>query len=386
MSNSISKILIVSEYAPPNIEGIPIQMGNVLRHFPNGSYAVFTHKPKRSRFLTDPDTKLDAPYYYFRTDYFCDVKFLRRQDIQPIIAFLTIPFLVFKILLIFKKERCDKILAPTNMGPFFVSAFFVSLIVKVPLHSFFYDAYSLYFSPITNKFNNWMAKYFEPKVINKSKKIFVTSEAMSDYYKEKYGRDSILIPHSFEDDLLSKIKNKKSGRKIVFTGMIGRGDDRLECLLEAIKEMPDVELELYVPTKRDLNINLPNVKVAYSTREEIPEVLSRADVLFLPRTFHTFHSKMLMKIASPSKMAEYLASGKPILVLAPEDSYISDFAKKNGFALVLNELNPIKLKQYIYKLLNDYSLRQKLIKNAEKVKDRHKASIVSLKLQKALFE
>ena len=97
---------------------------------------------------------------------------------------------------------------------------------------------------------------------------------MSDYYKEIYGRDSILIPHSFDDKQLSKIKNNQIGRKIVFTGMISRGDDRLECLLEAIREMPDIELDLNIPTKRDLNINLPNVRVDFSERKEIPNILS----------------------------------------------------------------------------------------------------------------
>lgn len=375
------KALIISEYAPPNIEGIPIQMGNVLRHFPKGSYAVFTHKPKNSRFLTDPETKLDTQYYYFRTDYFCDVKLLRRQDIQPIIAFLTVPFLVAKIILVFRRGGFNKILAPNNMGPFFVSAFLASSIFNIPLYSFFYDVYS---EILTNKFNNRMAKFFEPKIINNSHKIFVTSEAMGDYYREKYGRNSILIPHSFEDHLLIKEKSQNE-RKIVFTGMISRGDDRLECLLKAIKEMPDVKLDLYVPTKRDLNINMPNVKVDYATRKEIPGILGSADILFLPRTFYSFHSEVMMLTASPSKLGDYLGAGKPILVLAPEGSYISDYAKKHRFALVLNELNPMKLKQNIYKLLDDSSLRCKLIKNVEKIRDRHTASVVSLKLQKALF-
>ena len=377
-----NKVLIVSEYAPPSIEGIPIQMGNVLRHFPDGSYAIFTHKPKKLRFLTDPDTKLVAKYYYFRTDYFCNVKFLQREDIQPIIAFLAVPLLVAKIILVFKKGGFSKILAPNNMGPFFISAFLASSILNAPLYSFFYDVYS---EVLTNKFNNRMAKFFEPKIINRSKKVFVTSEAMGDYYMKKYGMESVLIPHSFEDELSFKIGNQQNGRKIVFTGMIGRDDDRLECLLDTIKEMPDVELELYVPTKRDLNINLPNVKVDYPTRKEIPDILNQADILLLPRTFFTFHSKVMMLTASPSKLADYLAASKPILVVAPEDSYISDYAKKHGFALVLNELNPIKLKQYIYELLGDNLLRCKLVKNAEKVKGRHMASVVSLKLQEAIF-
>ncbi len=379
----LKKVLVVSEYAPPNIEGIPIQMGNLLRYFPKGSYAIFTHWPENSRFFVDPDTKLDAQYFFFRTDYFCNVKFLRRQDIQPIIAFLTVPFLVVRIIVVVKKGGYSRILAPNNDGPFFVSAFLASLLLKVPLYSFFYDVYS---EILTNRFNSLMAKLFEPKIIRHSKKIFVTSEAMGDYYKAKYGRDSILIPHSFDDHLPSKIKNIQSGRKIVLTGAIGRGDDRLECLLEAIKEMPDVELDLYVPTKRNLNINLPNVKVAYATRGEIPDILSSADILLLTRNFYTFLSEVIALTGCPSRLADYLGSGKPILILAPENSYISNYAKIHGFALVLNELNPIKLKQYIYNLLNDNVLRQKIIKNIEIIKEKHRASTISLKLQKALFE
>ena len=51
--------------------------------------------------------------------------------------------------------------------------------------------------------------------INKSHNIFVISETMGDYYRAKYGIDSILIPHSFNDELPWKIKNRKDGRKIV---------------------------------------------------------------------------------------------------------------------------------------------------------------------------
>ena len=81
-----------------------------------------------------------------------------------------------------------------------------------------------------------------------------------------------------------------------------------------------------------------------------------------------------------------MGAEKPILVFAPVNSYISDYAKKHGFALVLNELNPIKLRQYIYKLLDDSSLKCKLVKNARKIKNKHTASVVSTKLQKAMFE
>ena len=110
-----------------------------------------------------------------------------------------------------------------------------------------------------------------------------------------------------------------------------------------------------------------------------------ADILYLPRTFLTYHSNLMKKTCLPSKIADYLAAGTPILVFAPEDSCLSAYAKKHGIALILNELNSSKLSQYFYKLLEDNSLREKLVKNVKKIKEKHRASVVSLKLQKTLF-
>ena len=382
MGNLKDKILVVSEYAPPSIEGIPIQLGNLLKYFPRDSYYIITQKLKKARFLVDPDTKLDAQYYYFRTDYFCNTKFLRGQHIQPIIAFITVPLLIFKIIKIFTKYNFTKILAPSNSGPFFISAYVASFILKVPLYSLFFDVYS---DVVTNSFQKIAAKSFEPKILKQSNKIFVTTNEIGEYYRKICGKNYIVINHSWDDQLFSAIEKKGNGKTIVFTGMISRGDDRIEYLLDAIKEMPDVNLELFVPTKRNLNIDLPNVKISYAKREEIPAILCNADILYLPRTFFTYHSNLMKKTCLPSKIADYLAAGKPILVFAPEDSCLSAYAKKHGIALILNELNSSKLSQYFYKLLEDNSLRKKLVKNVKKIKEKHRASVVSLKLQEALF-
>ena len=83
-------------------------------------------------------------------------------------------------------------------------------------------------------------------------------------------------------------------------------------------------------------------------------------------------------------MPEYLAAGRPILVHAPSYSYVANYARKEGFGLVVDRLDSGLLRRAILDLKHDAKLCHRLVTNAKKVAKKHDAAILSQKLHNIL--
>jgi hypothetical protein len=77
--------------------------------------------------------------------------------------------------------------------------------------------------------------------------------------------------------------------------------------------------------------------------------LASGDILFLPFSFLE-SSRHAVETAFPSKTADYVASGKPILVFGPKYSSLVRYAREVGFAEVVDEFNPAALAHGIQRI------------------------------------
>ena len=82
-----------------------------------------------------------------------------------------------------------------------------------------------------------------------------------------------------------------------------------------------ISLTLYTSASADylekIGLTLsPNTHVDKVEHEEMPRTLAKADILFLPMSFEP-RMKHMVSTSIPSKIAEYLASGVPILAHGP---------------------------------------------------------------------
>jgi glycosyltransferase involved in cell wall biosynthesis len=69
---------------------------------------------------------------------------------------------------------------------------------------------------------------------------------------------------------------------------------------------------------------------------QLRKALQEADILFLPYSFLS-GSRHSVETAFPSKMADYLAAGKPILIFAPASSTLARYAAEERFAELVTE-------------------------------------------------
>lgn len=131
----------------------------------------------------------------------------------------------------------------------------------------------------------------------------------------------------------------------------------------------------------------PRVVCMQANREEIPALQQSSDIIFLPLAFESqgMNHSTIVRTASPSKLPEYLAAGRPILVYAPSYSYYARYARQERFGLVVDQPDPDLLRQAIINLKNDKSLCEELATNARRVAKEHHDSVkVSFQLQNLL--
>jgi glycosyltransferase involved in cell wall biosynthesis len=213
-------------------------------------------------------------------------------------------------------------------------------------------------------------------VFKRANEIIVTNGVMATEYKHRYGVDSIVIhnlcPIPHIDATTSPFTNKTDTINIVYAGATYAHTDALKNLVEAIKQLGDnrLALHIYTMTAQDLLERQGIYGSFVSIHPYIPqamvfEVLSQADVLFLPLAFNSPIPEII-NTASPGKMGEYMALSRPILVHAPADSFISNYFRKNKCGVVVDEPRIDVLADGLSTLLNNKALRIQISQQARK--------------------
>lgn len=177
---------------------------------------------------------------------------------------------------------------------------------------------------------------------------------------------------------------------MVFTGHVYWAQERsLMNLLRALEgfELP-LHLHLYVPVVsqelRRITANLANVHLVAAPQSKMPDIQCRATLLFLPLSWRTRNPDVIAT-ATPGKLADYLASGRPIIIHAPSYAYVSNYARQEGFAHVVDDDDIQELRASIRKLILDVKYSRGLIKNAKTVlKRNHDATVNARRLASLL--
>jgi glycosyltransferase involved in cell wall biosynthesis len=177
---------------------------------------------------------------------------------------------------------------------------------------------------------------------------------------------------------------------IVFTGAIY--DAQAEALRRLVRALDRPELagaRLHLRSQLPPEIVAesgieagPRVTLAAASVEESLAAQRAADVLFLPIAFDA--NEAVRRTASPSKLPEYLAAGRPILVHAPPDAYVTRYAREHGFAEVVDVPDEAALAAAVRRLATDEALGAQLVAAARETLRRHEVPAVAERFRAAL--
>lgn len=316
--------------------------------------------------------KLPAGYFYLNS---CRGYPISRFPLLPNLQMTVLT--IFEILYrakqigeIMNAEKCTTLVACSGDLPDLPAAALICKWTKRTFIPYFFDDYIYQWVGVNRK----ISRFFEPFIVRTAKRVLVPNEFMQDEYRRRYGVEAFIIRNPSE----LSVQEPKQGAlpllspvKIVYSGAIYNAHyGAFRNLVQAIQSLKDYSLELHLYTgvkKADLErekILGPRVHFhGHIPHHEVMSALAKADVLFLPLDFDSPIQEVL-RTASPGKMGELLASGKPILVHAPQNSFLSWYFRKHQCGMVVDRNNVNLLADGIAQLIINDDLRRSLGKKA----------------------
>jgi glycosyltransferase involved in cell wall biosynthesis len=274
---------------------------------------------------------------------------------------------------IIRKEGCDAVMACTGDVTLLPASYFASRWTRVPFYAYIFDHYS--YREWQNPVAAFWARRFESRLMKGAAAVIAPNEILRDELRRQYGIEAAVIHNSFDISPYEIEPGPRSDEdegeiKIVYTGEIYEAHyDAFRNLLEAIESLSRPEVKLHLYSNHPLKyLNAKGIKgpiVHHQTRAgtEMPNVQMQADLLFLPLAFASPYPD-LVRTSSTTKLGEYLAARRPVLVHAPAGSFVSWYFRQYNCGLVVDDSDPAKLADGIERILKDSGLREKMIANA----------------------
>ena len=372
---ALSPFALVSHYLPPSRYGQPRVIQRLLQDMPASAYRLLSvENYDRSAARDDQDAPW-LPGSYIQID--AGIAWRRMAHrrpfnrIAPVVnAFPAILARARAITKVIKDERCGVVVACSGDIADLPAAWLASRRTGARFVAYMFDDYveQWAFLPVLRK----LAHFFESRFVRDAATVIVPNEYLRREYELRYNGavDLTVInnPWLSEPAPIQDTEIVRAGARVVYTGSIYHVHfDAFQNLSAALRILGDgYGLDIYSATP-------PNVLAAngvtgfdyhgHVTDRESASVQRDADILFLPLAFRS-SAQAVIRTSAPGKMGEYLASGRPVLIHAPADTFIAWYGREYACAHVVSDPDPAAIAQGIRRLSEDRAYSAELVRAA----------------------
>jgi glycosyltransferase involved in cell wall biosynthesis len=283
-----------------------------------------------------------------------------------------------RICRIARDERCGLIVGCTGDLLDLPAACLAARWARIPFVPWLFDDYVHQWTGPVRR----VARRLEPAIFRRSGGAIAPNEFLRTEYARRRGVTAALVRNPCPMPDLDALDRSGTvfgdgGVHIVYTGAVYRAHyDAFRNLLAAMRLVGRQDARLHIftaqtgPELAEAGIGGPEVvRHPHIPQSEVPRVLRSATLLFLPLAFDSPIPEVV-RTSAPGKTGEYLAAGRPILVHAPADSFVSWYFRANGCGAVADRGEPGPLASAVGALLADGELRARLSREARRVAER----------------
>jgi glycosyltransferase involved in cell wall biosynthesis len=370
------KIALISHRLPPSGSGQALVIYRMLQWLSPESYCLISsERYDREQAGDNYSRKLPGRYYHLPPPF--RINRGHRFGLYRLREGVNIPLAINqharRITAIVRREKCGAIVACTGDVTHMPAAYMASRRVGVAFYAYIFDHYS--YREWQDPAAAFWARRFEPRLMKSAAAVIAPNETLRDDLRERYGVEAAVIHNSFDISPYEVNEEQPSSArdgeiKIVYTGDIYEAHyDAFRNLVAAIESLgqPEVKLHLYTDRpEKDLDalgIRGPVVRHPHHAMWEMPGIQMEADLLFLPLAFDSPYPE-LVRTSATTKLGEYLAARRPVLVHAPPDSFVSWYFRRHNCGMVVDRSDPLRLAEGIRRVLGDAELRGLLSANA----------------------
>jgi glycosyltransferase involved in cell wall biosynthesis len=231
------------------------------------------------------------------------------------------------------------------------------------------------------------ARLWEPVWSRLASATIAPNELMAQYFHMRTGKQSVIIRNPVSDAALEIASNVPevtflSGQvSIVYTGKVYHAQaDAFRNLIQALNLQDGrFVLDIYTSQTRaevaGHGVDGRYVRIHDHLDQLTAYAIQRnAGILFLPLAFKSGIQEVI-RTSAPAKLGEYLASGRPVLVHAPGDTFVASFVRENKAGLVVDTADPMQLSVALERITSDAAGTLSLVRSAKRLSRLFSASM-----------
>jgi glycosyltransferase involved in cell wall biosynthesis len=368
------------DFPPSNLRGGSVLISRLLEGFPRDRVVVLTGSYFNSS--SPQQGRLSCKQRVFPTSNGTGRWGLGR--IKTMFDWIALPVLALYGARVVKTNRIKAIVTIAH-GHFFVAATLVGWITGTPVVLVVHDDWVA-----GVRRESFVLKHFSARVFQfaarRAAHIYAVTPYMKEMIERKYGvKAEVQMPAidpTLDPNIAAGLTTLGAAAqagclRIVYAGTLtGATDDSFALLVKLVKGdkllnygITSWELLLFIMATEEQikaagwqheRINVQG----WVSQDELAAALTTADILFLPFSFRE-EERFATSQAFPTKTADYLKSGKPVLIFAPPYSSLVKYSQQFGFAEIVDECSEEKLAEAIARIWGSASYRRELAENSQ---------------------
>jgi glycosyltransferase involved in cell wall biosynthesis len=265
-----------------------------------------------------------------------------------------------------RREGCDVIVACTGDLIDLPASGIACRLLRIPLVVYSFDDYlsQWRFSPQAL----CRARLLEPVVLRIAAAVIVPNEAAAAEVANRWSGTPRVVRNPACGPAAAGPAPPPPACTILYTGAIYHvNESAFRTLIAGLDLAAELDPELVIYTAQDRDriaaegVAGPRVRVHPHVDPGVASDLQRsAAILFLGFSFDSSVPE-IVRTSAPGKLSDYLASGVPILALAPPGSFLAEFLATRGCGLVVDRDSPEAVADAIRRLRGDAPLRESLV-------------------------
>jgi hypothetical protein len=366
---------IVNHWVPPMVYGSAGKLYRLFRHVDPADYCVITSGNVLDGEGNVEEFRLPCPYVMLPSEW----RYLRLPkavSLQLAMKWVNVWLKVLQrarhVASAIRRQRCRAVVTCTGELEDLPAACLAARMTNSRFYPIMDDDFA---NQSSEPHKRLLARQMDSYILKRASKVFAVSERMAEEIHRRYGRHChVLHTPAFEAAGQSPesipIRAAKDGVTIVFSGTVyALSAGALSTLIRAVSRSDSIQAQVHVYTwQNPAQLGALGVEGSYVLHStlgptEIQTVHRSADILFMGLGFEDRYAA-LARTSFPSKLADYLVSGRPILALVPFYAYTAEFLRTNECAHVVEQDNASAVADGLQRIVNDAGYRQRMVHHA----------------------
>ena len=347
-------LLYLHAHAPPTGGGSPVLLHRLLSGLDAAELEIVTDRALRRQVRRRVGRVLPGRYSFVRKKGLAGNRFLAGRYVNGLLNVALAVIAGSRAARIARRRGAGWVMSVADEGFSVIAGHVCARLVRVPHVIMIFD---LWEENAYTEFERRLAAAVEAPIFRRASALLVHCREMADHYRRKHGIDADVVPSSVELWDPQPRPRARSPYEVAFVGAVyWAQEDALRRLSRAVGLLPDFTLTLIGSWASESVLAPRGIDPDRTEPELPPEKLRRrleeADVLFLGLSFGSAHPDVV-RTASPAKLPEYMASGTPLLVHAPEGSHVAEYTREADFGEVVSRADERELAAALARIVGD---------------------------------